>query len=123
MTYRFQVLYRSAGEIIQPIEVKAEALDQVKNDFIAARLDIVAIHCVGVEVDWSKPNFDTDEAAAFYGFGSKKTFVEKRGLGGIPFAIVDDRYVYPRKLQEANIRKHLNPAGKKLASEMESEAA
>ena len=123
MTHRYQLLYRSfeGGEVLA-IELEAEAADVLKAQFKAGGMNVVAINELGPVLN-DKPNFDTDEAAAFLAFKSTKTFVEKRGLGEIPFAKLDGRYVYPRKLLEAHIRKHLNPAGKKLASELESEAA
>lgn len=128
MTIEFQVLYRHVqnpgtaaavpvGDVLTVLAV-ADAADQLKAQFEADGFHVLAVNEVRPVVDWSKPNFDRDEAAVFCGV-EPITLSTKKGDGEIPFSAFG-RGRYPRRLLEKFIENKLNPAGKKLAAQVEA---
>lgn len=96
----------------------AEGADQVRAELEAAGKVVHGITEIRAVVDWSKPAYTRDEVGVLLGI-TGDTVSKNKGTGQFPFAAIGNG-VYPAKLVHAFIAKNLNPAGKKLAQELEA---
>lgn len=100
--------------------VVAVAADQVEAMLKAAGFAVLSVQPTRAVVDWTKPNFDREEAAEFFCITSK-TLSMNKGAGDIPFAQLGNG-IYPRVLLEKFVQSRLNPAGKAMLKELEQAA-
>lgn len=131
MTREFQVLYRMTDQTgtaaavpvgaVLSCMAMAEAEDQLVAQFQAAGFHVVGVNFVRAVVDWSRPNFNRDEAAEYLRWTSQTLSINK-GNGEIPFADVG-RGIYPQRLLAEYVERKLNPAGKEIAEETREAAA
>lgn len=114
MNREYQVcLARGEGAPFTLNRVAANA-EAVAAEFEAAGFTVIGRPVeLRVMVDWEKPTFDRDEAAAYLTVAGR-TLANTHGRGDIPFSEVGGRVVYVRALLEKLIADGLNPLGKKL---------
>jgi hypothetical protein len=98
--------------------------DEFEAMLLAAGVAVVpgSITEIRAVVDWAKPVFDRDEAAAYIG-NKAGTLSQIKGSGEIPFSQVNGRTVYPRRLLEKLLDNNANPAGKTIVKQLEQTAA
>lgn len=82
---------------------------------------VLSVTPVRAVVDWSKPVFDRDEAAAFIGVKGN-TLSQLKGTGQIPGSEVNGRFVYPRQWLERLLAQNANAAGKAIEKELRDAA-
>lgn len=132
MNREFQARYRvvrqsGPGDVIQPsyeiltVTLIAEGADQVAAELSGAGLQVLGVSEIRPIVDWAKPNFDRDEAAAFLGW-DPNTLSRNKGSGDVPFSGVG-KGLYPRAWLEQMILNAANPAGQRVFKQLEEAAA
>lgn len=128
MKREFQVLYRQRlpdrSEFGPPTVldgVIARRAEDIKAVLENSGLLVLSVEEVRAVVDWSKPNFDRDEAAAFLCW-KPGSLSNNLGGGEIPMSNAGS-IIFPRVLLERHVAEKLNPAGKRLLDEESRKAA
>lgn len=121
MTREFQLTYRSPDQSPpRTILLMAEDAAAAREILSAAGYEVLGVTFVRPVVDWRKPVFDQDEAAAYLGWANG-TLSANKGSGKIPFTSVNGAPRYLRAHLDRMLVNNSNEAGKRLAMEMEGE--
>jgi hypothetical protein len=121
----FQVVYRQRAGLAYSEPKTANGIlatgaDQVRAMFDHPEFVVLAVTPIRPVIDWTKPNFDRDEAAAFLCVKPNTLSIQK-GAGDIPYYEYRSG-LYPRALLERFLAKQLNPAGQALQKELDQAA-
>ena len=121
MTREFQVTYRTADfPLPQTLLLMADGADQARAVLARAGYEVLAVTFVRPVLDWAKPVYDQDEAAAYLGW-QNGTLSANKATGRIPFTTVNGAPRYLRAHLDRMLFQNSNDAGKKLALEMEGQ--
>lgn len=118
MNREYQVIYRGgqpAGPVLT-VNVIAAGQDVPLAQFKAAGFDVIAVNEIRPVIDWSKPNFDLDEAGAYCGMRGV-TFSKNKGDGRTPW-IGYGRGLIPRAWLDKFLLNHANEAGREIARQL-----
>ena len=124
MTREWQVIYRGLDKNefpvgpLQTINVFGQSVEDVTSK-LDGEVAVIGVSHIRDVVDWSKPNFDRDEAAAFLAI-KPSTLSVKKGDGVIPFAEYGQA-LYPRKWLLKLIEKHANTPAQQIIKSLHEE--
>lgn len=128
VTREFQVIYRVMeapnstvpASLPQAINLIAEDAEEAKALLVNAHYEVLGVTEIRAVVDWDKPVWNLDEFAAAMGIRGG-TLSAKKGDGTIPWSSKVNGV--PHRVAMKWIEDSLNPAGKKVLEELQSEAA
>lgn len=130
MIYEFQIVLRELSNALVPqpqgmpftLLIHGVSAENVKSQMQNSGFFVIGepIELRPI-VDWSKPNFDTDEAGAFLGIrGVSLTNI--KCVGKAPCTEFNGRTIYPRKWLEEVLCRKANEFAKQLMPELHAAA-
>jgi hypothetical protein len=127
MKREFQVIFRemedAAGDHarrpigpVLTVNVIADGEDLPRSQFTAKGYEVIAVNEVRPVVDWSKPNFDLDEAGAYCNMKGV-SFSKFKGDGQTPWVTIG-RGLVPRDVLEKWVKQHGNETAREIADKL-----
>ena len=116
MIQEFQLLLAGEpGAVPRTLNRAGHSAVAVKEELLAAGFQVLGEPVpVRAVVDWSKPHFNLEEAAAFLALRTGKTLSATKATGHVPFSTAGGRVTFIRRQLEAYILSGLNPAGQAM---------